>query len=249
MVQNVAERHTGPLQQCGRRIDTCKVSTKSTTRPLIVGLSDLNFYSTNIDRIIHSSRISNTQETTRILTNASRNQRLNSDFSAHFRSNTKNSLMSIGRQTCRTSVIGKSEGSTIKETMHLSHECRQNLSNNNLQLVRLQDKIKYRNFAGSLSNIPFSYLHFIPSFKTPFTILLWSILFLLALSSLGFRGVGGERSPLSTHRSGGGVGSAGPCPVSEHTCDNLQCVPRDKVCNGWDDCGDNSDEHAGCSRK
>ena len=42
---------------------------------------------------------------------------------------------------------------------------------------------------------------------------------------------------------------ASPCPVSEHTCENLRCVPKDKVCNGEDDCGDNSDEKDGCTRK
>ena len=50
--------------------------------------------------------------------------------------------------------------------------------------------------------------------------------------------------------SGSSVSSvASPCPVSEHTCDNLKCVPRDKVCNGRDDCGDNSDEKSLCTRK
>lgn len=58
-----------------------------------------------------------------------------------------------------------------------------------------------------------------------------------------------SNNALSNHRSGGGAGSASPCPVSEHTCDNLQCVPRDKVCNGHDDCGDLSDERPGCTRE
>lgn len=74
-------------------------------------------------------------------------------------------------------------------------------------------------------------------------------LLLLLLLALPWGRAVGDGNPLSNHRSGGGVGSASPCPVSEHSCDNLQCVPRDKVCNGWDDCGDNSDEHPGCTRE
>ncbi|CAL4125396.1 unnamed protein product, partial [Meganyctiphanes norvegica] len=35
--------------------------------------------------------------------------------------------------------------------------------------------------------------------------------------------------------------------VGEHTCNNLNCVPQDRVCNGNDDCGDNSDEKPGCT--
>lgn len=45
----------------------------------------------------------------------------------------------------------------------------------------------------------------------------------------------------------GGVGARSPCPVSEYTCDNLRCVPKDRVCNGRDDCGDNSDEKPNCT--
>ena len=76
------------------------------------------------------------------------------------------------------------------------------------------------------------------------------VLLMLLLTSLTMQVVNGEENnALSSHRSGGGVNSASPCPVSEHTCDNLQCVPRDKVCNGFNDCGDNSDEHPGCTRK
>lgn len=40
-----------------------------------------------------------------------------------------------------------------------------------------------------------------------------------------------------------------PCPVSEFTCENLRCVPKDRVCNGKDDCGDKSDEKPNCTRK
>ncbi|MPC66144.1 MAM and LDL-receptor class A domain-containing protein 2 [Portunus trituberculatus] len=39
-----------------------------------------------------------------------------------------------------------------------------------------------------------------------------------------------------------------PCPVSEFTCENLRCVPKDRVCNGKDDCGDKSDEKPNCTR-
>ena len=74
------------------------------------------------------------------------------------------------------------------------------------------------------------------------------LVILLATFSLS-RVSANDNDMLSSHKSGGGVGSASPCPVSEHTCDNLQCIPRDKVCNGWDDCGDNSDEHPGCTRE
>lgn len=40
-----------------------------------------------------------------------------------------------------------------------------------------------------------------------------------------------------------------PCPVSEFTCENLRCVPKDRVCNGKDDCGDKSDEKPNCTRE
>ena len=35
----------------------------------------------------------------------------------------------------------------------------------------------------------------------------------------------------------------GDCPSSGYfTCDNKDCVPNSEVCDGTDDCGDNSDE-------
>ncbi|XP_042221475.1 uncharacterized protein LOC121865974 [Homarus americanus] len=45
----------------------------------------------------------------------------------------------------------------------------------------------------------------------------------------------------------GNVATHSPCPVSEFTCDNLRCVPKDRVCNGRDDCGDSSDEKPNCT--
>lgn len=47
----------------------------------------------------------------------------------------------------------------------------------------------------------------------------------------------------------GSVAAHSPCPVSEYTCENLRCVPKDRVCNGRDDCGDNSDEKPNCTRR
>jgi hypothetical protein len=38
------------------------------------------------------------------------------------------------------------------------------------------------------------------------------------------------------------------CRDVEFTCDNDVCLPRYSVCNGIDDCGDNSDEIRGCSK-
>ncbi|CAL4068032.1 unnamed protein product [Meganyctiphanes norvegica] len=46
---------------------------------------------------------------------------------------------------------------------------------------------------------------------------------------------------------GGAPSTLQQCPVSEYTCDNLRCIPRDRVCNGRDDCGDGSDEKPGCT--
>jgi len=38
------------------------------------------------------------------------------------------------------------------------------------------------------------------------------------------------------------------CNVYEATCGNRRCIPRSYLCDGKNDCGDNSDE-AGCGRK
>ena len=40
-------------------------------------------------------------------------------------------------------------------------------------------------------------------------------------------------------------GSPAPCHSSAFTCDNGNCVPGHYRCEGYDDCGDNSDE-IGC---
>ena len=48
---------------------------------------------------------------------------------------------------------------------------------------------------------------------------------------------------------GGPAGPHSPCPVSEYTCDNLRCIAKDRVCNGVNDCGDNSDERPNCTRE
>ena len=32
------------------------------------------------------------------------------------------------------------------------------------------------------------------------------------------------------------------CDSDEFTCDNGECEPQSHVCDGYDDCGDNSDE-------
>ncbi|KAA0201148.1 hypothetical protein HAZT_HAZT003347, partial [Hyalella azteca] len=83
--------------------------------------------------------------------------------------------------------------------------------------------------------------------RTGFFNAFMSLMLIFLIWGLDEAATEGPDSPLTSHRSGGGVGSASPCPVSEHTCDNLQCVPRDKVCNGEDDCGDQSDERPGCT--
>ena len=39
----------------------------------------------------------------------------------------------------------------------------------------------------------------------------------------------------------------GDCPSSGYfTCDNKHCVPNSEVCDGTDDCGDDSDEEQNC---
>ena len=37
------------------------------------------------------------------------------------------------------------------------------------------------------------------------------------------------------------------CLINQFKCSNDKCVPRYRLCNGMDDCGDNSDEHHACS--
>ncbi len=32
------------------------------------------------------------------------------------------------------------------------------------------------------------------------------------------------------------------CPIDQATCRNEKCISRSSICNGRDDCGDNSDE-------
>ena len=36
------------------------------------------------------------------------------------------------------------------------------------------------------------------------------------------------------------------CLMNQFQCDNQNCVPRSTLCNGRDDCGDNSDETQDC---
>ncbi|XP_055332385.1 uncharacterized protein LOC129584281 [Paramacrobiotus metropolitanus] len=45
--------------------------------------------------------------------------------------------------------------------------------------------------------------------------------------------------------------SGASCPISQFQCDNAHCVYRSQLCNGHNDCGDNSDEgpRANCSPK
>ena len=38
------------------------------------------------------------------------------------------------------------------------------------------------------------------------------------------------------------------CRLNQFKCDNKNCVPRSFLCNGRDDCGDNSDEMQNCKR-
>ena len=38
----------------------------------------------------------------------------------------------------------------------------------------------------------------------------------------------------------------GECPMNHFNCTNNRCVSHSGVCNGHNDCGDNSDEVQGC---
>ena len=38
------------------------------------------------------------------------------------------------------------------------------------------------------------------------------------------------------------------CRLNQFKCDNKNCIPRSFLCNGRDDCGDNSDEMQNCKR-
>lgn len=40
---------------------------------------------------------------------------------------------------------------------------------------------------------------------------------------------------------------AGNCSATEWQCANKQCIPKEYVCNGNNDCFDHSDEGAGCT--
>ena len=42
------------------------------------------------------------------------------------------------------------------------------------------------------------------------------------------------------------VAEAYVCPVTHFKCNNHFCIPSDKVCNFFDDCGDGSDENKCC---
>ena len=39
----------------------------------------------------------------------------------------------------------------------------------------------------------------------------------------------------------------GSCPLDGFRCHNETCVPYSRICDGNDDCPDNSDETEGCS--
>ena len=42
---------------------------------------------------------------------------------------------------------------------------------------------------------------------------------------------------------------ASNCPENHFSCINQKCVSGDSLCNGNNDCGDNSDETIGCKGK
>ena len=41
----------------------------------------------------------------------------------------------------------------------------------------------------------------------------------------------------------------GTCPVNSFRCNNKRCVQVSRVCDGTNDCQDNSDEEEGCHGK
>ena len=41
----------------------------------------------------------------------------------------------------------------------------------------------------------------------------------------------------------------GTCPVNSFRCNNKRCIQISRVCDGTNDCQDNSDEEEGCHGK
>ena len=42
------------------------------------------------------------------------------------------------------------------------------------------------------------------------------------------------------------IGSTAICLLNQYRCNNTNCIPGSLICNGIDDCGDNSDETKNC---
>lgn len=269
MVQNVGDVPCGPFPPHTPGMDpTCSSAAPLSSQP---DSSTSRHYRVNNSKQSGNSIANNTTGSTNKIYlrhktwgcsfQTSGGQKSNLTFSNNCQQNRRYALAPAKAKTSKVIAFCMSEAPRIKGTMKHASAVVCSISNSNLNNLVLDKIYKGNNISRNfntnylLNHSPTQCKRF-NSLKLSSTLLVWiCYILLLSFTSVDIAVCDEqppqqhESNPLTSHRSGGGVSSASPCPVSEHTCDNLQCVPRDKVCNGWDDCGDNSDEHPGCTRQ